>query len=95
MARLLSGTTATGFFAGIVGGLVAPALARGSLLRPAAKTLVRTGFVLFEQGREAVARCSENLSDLIAEVQEERRREAARTTQPAGGGNGSAPAGRG
>jgi Protein of unknown function (DUF5132) len=43
------------------------------LARPATKAALRTGIAAIELGRVAAARATEQLEDLAAEIQEERR----------------------
>jgi hypothetical protein len=67
------GTLATALVAGIAGGLLAP-LIRPSLernLRPAAKSLCKTGIALYERGRERAAEMGEFASDIMAEARAE------------------------
>ena len=70
-----------------------------ALTRPILKSLVKQGFIALEAGRVALARASETVEDVVAEVQhelaEERRGaplEATAAYAPAGkNGNGGAP----
>jgi hypothetical protein len=53
----------------LVAPLLLPAAAAG--VRPLAKALIKGGFVVAATVREVVAEAGEQLSDLVAEVQEE------------------------
>jgi hypothetical protein len=44
----------------------------GQALRPLAKASIKSGLMAAERGREAVARLSETVDDLVAEVKAER-----------------------
>ena len=67
------GTIMTAVLAGVAGGLMAPLilprLERN--LRPATKSLFKTGIALFEQGRERAAEIGEFASDVMAEARAE------------------------
>ena len=62
-----------GMLVGIGVALVAPVLlpAAATGVRPLAKTLIKGGLIVAETVREVVAEAGEQLSDLVAEVQEE------------------------
>src|SRR5580704_2126223 len=64
------GTIVTAMLAGVAGGLVAPLilprLERN--LRPATKSLFKTGITLYERGRERAAEMGEFASDMMAEA---------------------------
>jgi len=68
---------------GISAALVAPVLlpAAGAILRPVAKGVIKGGFYLADTLQEVIAEGSEQLSDLMAEVQAERATSVATTTQ--------------
>ena len=53
----------------------------GAVLRPIVKTVVRAGLIAAEQGRELAAEASEQVQDVIAEVQSEREQEVASVTR--------------
>lgn len=53
--------------------VVLPAVATAA--RPLARTAIKTGIILFEQGREALAEGGEFLDDLIAEARAELEQE--------------------
>jgi hypothetical protein len=59
---------------GIGAALVAPVLLplAGAILRPVAKGVIKGGFYLADTLQEVIAEGSEQLSDLMAEVQAER-----------------------
>jgi hypothetical protein len=63
-----------GVLVGVGVALVAPVLlpAAATGVRPLAKTLIKGGLIVVETVREVVAEAGEQLSDLVAEVQEER-----------------------
>lgn len=68
---------------GIGAALVAPVLlpVAGAILRPVAKGVIKGGFYLADTLQEVIAEGSEQLSDLVAEVQAERATSAAATPQ--------------
>ena len=68
---------------GISAALVAPVLlpAAGAILRPVAKGVIKGGFYLADTLQEVIAEGSEQLSDLMAEVQAERATSVETTTQ--------------
>jgi hypothetical protein len=63
-----------GVLVGLGVALAAPVLlpAAATGVRPLAKALIKGGLVVAETVREVVAEAGEQLSDLVAEVQEER-----------------------
>jgi Protein of unknown function (DUF5132) len=67
------GTIVTAILAGVAGGLMAPLilprLERN--LRPATKSLFKTGIALYERGREKAAEMGEFASDMMAEARAE------------------------
>jgi hypothetical protein len=67
------GTIVTAVLAGVAGGLMAPLilprLERN--LRPATKSLFKTGIALYERGRERAAEMGEFASDVLAEARAE------------------------
>ena len=67
------GTLVTAVLAGVAGGLMAPPilprLERN--LRPATKSLFKTGIALYERGRERAAEMGEFASDIMAEARAE------------------------
>jgi hypothetical protein len=67
------GTIVTAVLAGVAGGLVAPLilprLERN--LRPATKSLFKTGISLYERGRQRAAEMGEFASDMMAEARAE------------------------
>jgi len=60
---------AVGVAAAVVVPIVIPAVARAA--RPLARTAVKTGIILYEKGREEMAKAGEDLDDLIAEARAE------------------------
>jgi hypothetical protein len=83
---------AIGVGAIIVAPVVVPALTR--LTRPLAKATIKTGFVLYDKGRETAAELGEVVEDIVAEARAEFEQE-----RPAGAGEKvaateAAPAGR-
>ena len=74
MALSWKGALAAMVAGGVVGVFVAPvvrpAIARNA--RPALKTAMRAGFLLYEQGREATAELGEMVEDIAAELKAER-----------------------
>ena len=50
----------------------------GAVIRPVAKTLIKSGLYLVDSVQEIVAEGSEQLSDLVAEARAEHRPRAAR-----------------
>ena len=67
------GTLLTALLAGFAGGLLAPLvlprLERN--IRPATKSLFKTGIALYERGRERAAEIGEMASDMMAEARAE------------------------
>jgi Protein of unknown function (DUF5132) len=67
------GTLVTALMAGFAGGLLAPLvlprLERN--IRPATKSLFKTGIALYERGRERAAEVGELASDMMAEARAE------------------------
>lgn len=67
------GTLATALLAGIAGGMLAPfilpRLERN--IRPAAKSMFKTGIALYERGRERAAELGEMAGDVLAEARAE------------------------
>jgi hypothetical protein len=80
------GTIMTAMLAGVAGGLMAPLilprLERN--LRPATKSLFKTGIALYERGRERAAEVGEFASDVMAEARAEY--DAGQTIADAGAG---------
>jgi hypothetical protein len=70
-------SAAGGWVGGLVVGLgaavVAPSIfsAAGSILRPTAKTIIKTGLTLADGVKAVVAEASEQVTDLVAEVRAE------------------------
>ena len=79
------GTIVTALLAGVAGGLVAPLilprLQRN--IRPATKSVFKTGIALYERGRERAAELGEMAGDMMAEARAEYDAE-----QGAAGGEG-------
>lgn len=76
MARLVSGRVLTAFVVGAAGGWAAAHLLSSSSaggLRPAAKEAIKAGLNALERGRELAAKLSENVTDLVAEADAERK----------------------
>ena len=73
------GTIATALLAGVAGGLMAPLilprLERN--IRPATKSLFKTGIAFYERGREKAAEMGELASDMMAEARAEYEAEQA------------------
>lgn len=73
------GTIVTALLAGFTGGLLAPLilprLERN--IRPAAKSMFKTGISLYERGRERAAEIGEMASDMMAEARAEYEAEQA------------------
>src|SRR6267143_5564858 len=84
------GTLVTALVAGFAGGLLAPLvlprLERN--IRPATKSLFKTGIALYERGRERAAEIGELASDMMAEARAEY--EAEQQPMPNGEGNAGA-----
>jgi hypothetical protein len=64
-----AGNIVTGLAIGIGAAVVAPVLIPA--LRPVAKSLIRTGLMVYEQGRVAMAEAYEKAEDMVAEVRAE------------------------
>lgn len=62
-----------GLTAGVAATLLAPVLvpAVAMAARPLAKSLIKGGVLLYEKGREGLARAGEEMEDMIAEVHSE------------------------
>jgi hypothetical protein len=73
------GTIVTAVLAGFAGGLMAPLLLPRleRNLRPATKTVFKTGVALYERGRERAAELGELASDMMAEARAEYEAEQA------------------
>lgn len=73
LSDLLKGETskgaAIGLGAAILAPLVLPVLAQSA--RPLARTLIKTGIILYHKGRETLAEAEETFEDLLAEVRAE------------------------
>src|SRR5882724_605649 len=67
------GTLVTALAAGFAGGLLAPLLLPQleRNIRPATKSLFKTGIALYERGRERAAEIGELASDMMAEARAE------------------------
>jgi Protein of unknown function (DUF5132) len=78
------GTIVTAVLAGFAGGLLAPLLLPRfeRNLRPATKSVFKTGIALYERGRERAAELGEIASDMMAEARAEY--EAEQTAPDAG-----------
>jgi hypothetical protein len=78
------GTIVTALLAGVAGGLVAPLilprLERN--IRPATKSIFKTGIGLYERGREKAAELGELAGDMMAEARAEYDAEQAATVEP-------------
>lgn len=66
---------AAGFAGGLLAPLMLPRLERN--LRPAAKSVFKTGIALYERGRERAAEIGEMTSDIMAEARAEYEAEEA------------------
>lgn len=77
------GNLGTTLLIGVGAALVAPVLlpAAGAVLRPVAKGLLKGGLYLVDAAQEIIAEGSEQLSDLVAEVQAERTAAATTATR--------------
>jgi hypothetical protein len=77
------GNVGTAVLIGVGAALVAPVLLplAGAVLRPVAKGLIKGGLYLADTAQEILAEGSEQLSDLVAEIQAER---ASATTETLG-----------
>lgn len=80
------GNIVTGLAIGVGTAVLAPVIAPAvsSLLRPAAKAVIKGGIVAYDWGRQAAAQVSEAASDMAAEVRAETHHAEA-TTGPAAG----------
>lgn len=67
------GTIFTALLAGVAGGLVAPLLLPRleRNIRPATKSIFKTGIALYERGRERAAEIGELAGDMMAEARAE------------------------
>jgi Protein of unknown function (DUF5132) len=63
------GNIVTGIGLVIGAAVIAPIII--PVLRPVAKSLIKAGFIAYEQGRAAVAELNEQTSDLVAEARAE------------------------
>jgi hypothetical protein len=76
--NLFKGSLWTGLVVGaavvVLGPVLLPALARVG--KPAAKTALKAGVVLYDRGRETAARVAEMAEDMFAEVRAEMAAEA-------------------
>ena len=70
-------TTLVGLGVVVAAPLLLPTV--GAVVRPVAKTLIKSGLYLVDSVQEIVAEGSEQLSDLVAEARAEHRQRAART----------------
>jgi hypothetical protein len=55
--------------------LIMPAV--GTMLRPAAKAIIKGGILAYDQGRQAMARVGEAASDVVAEARSDAQHAAA------------------
>ena len=82
---ILKSGGAKGFLAGVavagIAPVVAPKLAAGA--RPLARTLLKSGIVGYEKGREMAAEAAEAFDDLVAEVRHELAEEAGAASEEA------------
>ena len=71
------GNIVTGLAIGIGSAVVAPLIlpAIGNALRPVAKTMIKGGILVYDQGRQAMARVGEAASDVVAEARSEQSAE--------------------
>jgi hypothetical protein len=80
-------TIVTALLAGVAGGLMAPLimprLQRN--IRPAAKSIFKTGIAIYERGRERAAELGEIASDILAEARAEYEAEQELPDAAAGG----------
>ena len=67
------GTFITALLAGVAGGLLAPLLLPRFQrnIRPATKSIFKTGIALYERGRETAAELGEMAGDMLAEARAE------------------------
>lgn len=82
------GNVVTGLAIGVGTAVVAPLImpAVGSMLRPAAKAVIKGGILAYDQGRQAVARLSESASDVVAEARSDVQQESTSTGGTGGAG---------
>lgn len=82
---LLKNDTAKGVALGLGAALVAVAAIPTIMTagRPFARVAIKSGLLLLEKGREAMAEATEDLEDLVAEVKAELAGEAAHYEPPA------------
>lgn len=76
--NMLKGGLWTGLAVGaalMLGPVLVPAL--GRLVKPAAKSAIKAGIVLYDRGRETAARMAELAEDVVAEARAEMAEEAA------------------
>lgn len=75
---MLKGGLWTGLAVGaalMLGPVLVPAL--GRIVKPAAKSAIKAGIVLYDRGRETVAHLAEMAEDVVAEARAEMAEEAA------------------
>ena len=72
---------AIGFATAVLAPFVMPILRQTA--RPLARTLIKTGIILYHKGRETLAEAEESFDDLMAEVRAELAEEQRLQEQPA------------
>jgi hypothetical protein len=70
---LLKGESAKGLAIGIAAAVLVPVVlpALAAVARPLARAAIKSGIVMYEKGREAVAEMGEVVEDLVAEARAE------------------------
>lgn len=83
LSDLLKGETTKGVAIGIAAAMLTPIVAPAltQTIRPLARTLIKTGIILYHKGRETLAEAGENFDDLMAEVRAELAEEQHRQDQ--------------
>jgi hypothetical protein len=79
------GGLAIGIGAAILAPVVLPVLA--SVAKPLAKAVIKSGFILYEKGKETIAEVGEIVEDIVAEAKaeyEEAQKEASTVATPGG-----------
>lgn len=84
LGDLLKGETGKGVAIGVTAAMLAPLVLPilTQTARPLARTLIKTGILLYHKGRETWAEATETLDDLVAEARAELAEEQ-RRQQPA------------
>jgi hypothetical protein len=71
------GNVVTGLAVGVGAAVLTPLLAPAvtSVLRPAAKAVIKGGIVVYDRARESMAKVSEATSDMVAEARSDAQRD--------------------